>query len=389
MMDGPSPATPGASAAQPGRLLIVDDDPAQLKALCEVLNLEGFASTGFGSAKRALETLVAQEFDLLITDLMMPEMDGISLLEKAREISADTVTIVMTGHAAIDTAVRAMQAGALDYIVKPFKLKAILPVINRALAVRRLRMENQRLAASVSARTRELENANRELEALNRELNAFSYSVSHDLRAPLRTVQGFCQMYLEDYGSTIPAEGRRLLDHVVTGATRMGQIIEDLLRLAQLGRQELRRRPVPLNAMIDRLIAELRARAPERNVEVVIGELGECDGDASLLEQVFVNLLSNAFKFTSKRELARIEVGRRHQDDERVYFVRDNGAGFDPRYLDKLFGIFQRLHSAQEFAGTGVGLSIVQRIVQRHGGRIWAEAAPDQGATFYFTIPPA
>jgi len=320
---------------------------------------------------------------------MMPEMDGIALLEKAREISPNTVTIVMTGHAAIDTAVRAMQAGALDYIVKPFKLNAILPVINRALAVRRLRMENKRLAESVDARTRELEHANRELEALNQELKAFSYSVSHDLRSPLRTVQGFCQMYLEDYGSTIPPEGRRLLDHVMSGSKRMGQIIEDLLTLAQLGRQELRRRPLALNPLVERLVADLRSRSPDRKVQVVIGSLGECDGDASLLEQVLVNLLSNAFKFTGKREVALIEVGCQHEGDERVYFVRDNGAGFDPRYLNKLFGIFQRLHTAQEFEGTGVGLSIVQRIVQRHGGRIWAEGSPDQGATFYFTLPQA
>ena len=375
--------------AEPGRLLIVDDEATQLKALCDVLKFEGFAPTGFSSAKSALEMLGSREFDLLITDLMMPEMDGIALLEKAREISPNTVTIVMTGHAAIDTAVRAMQAGALDYIVKPFKLNAILPVINRALAVRRLRMENKRLAESVDARTRELEHANRELEALNQELKAFSYSVSHDLRSPLRTVQGFCQMYLEDYGSTIPPEGRRLLDHVMSGSKRMGQIIEDLLTLAQLGRQELRRRPLALNPLVERLVADLRNQSPDRKVQVVIAPLGECDGDASLLEQVLVNLLSNAFKFTGKREVALIEVGCQHEGDEQVYFVRDNGAGFDPRYLNKLFGIFQRLHTAQEFEGTGVGLSIVQRIVQRHGGRIWAEGSPDQGATFYFTLPQA
>lgn len=377
------------TAGPSGRLLIVDDEATQLKALCDVLKFEGFEPTGFASAAKALETLGSQEFELLITDLMMPEIDGITLINKAREISPDTVSIVMTGHAAIDTAVRAMQAGALDYIVKPFKLNAILPVINRAIAVRRLRVENQRLEEGIKTRTRELEHANRELEALNQELKAFSYSVSHDLRSPLRTVQGFCEMYIEDFGSTIPPEGRRLLDNVMSASKRMGQIIEDLLTLAQLGRQQLQRRPIRLNELVERLIADLRSRSPQRKVQVHVATLGEVDGDASLLEQVLVNLLSNAFKFTGKRELAVIEVGCQLGDESPVYFIRDNGAGFDPRYMNKLFGIFQRLHTAQEFDGTGVGLSIVQRIVQRHGGRIWAEGAPDKGATFYFTIPPA
>ncbi|HET9390764.1 MAG TPA: ATP-binding protein, partial [Steroidobacteraceae bacterium] len=368
------------------RLLIVDDESAHMKALCDTLTVEGYSTTGFTSARRALETLRQEEFDLLLTDLMMPEMDGITLLTSARSIAPDVMGIVMTGHAAIDTAVKAMQAGALDYIVKPFKLNVILPVLNRALSMRQLRMANRQLEERVRQRTGELESANRQLEAVNRELESFSYSVSHDLRAPLRTVQGFCQMFLEDFGSGIPAEGRQLLDRVEAGARRMGQLIEDLLALSQLGRRPLIRGSLALEPLVRRLADELLARDTGRRVDVRVGKLDRCDADGSLLEQVLVNLLSNAFKFTRQRDPAIIEIDCERRSGETVYFVRDNGVGFKMEYAGKLFGVFQRLHSESEFEGTGVGLSIVQRIVQRHGGRIWAESEPGKGTTFYFTL---
>jgi len=353
-----------------------------MKALCDTLGMEGYAPTGFVSAHRALETLRGQEFDLLLTDLMMPEMDGITLLNTAREIAPELACVMMTGHATIDTAVKAMQAGAFDYIVKPFKLNVILPVLNRALALRNLRLENTRLARRVAERTRELESANKELEA-------FSYSVSHDLRAPLRAVQGFCQIFIDDFGAGVPQEGRQLLEHVLNGSQRMAQLIEDLLEFSRLGRQPILRQIVPLDRIAKRLVDEQRAKDPQRHVEVRQGQLGECEGDPSLIEQVLVNLISNAFKFTRKRETALIEIGAERREGDLVYFVRDNGAGFDMKYADKLFGVFQRLHSNTQFEGTGVGLSIVQRIVERHGGRIWGESAVDRGATFFFTLPPA
>jgi two-component system, sensor histidine kinase and response regulator len=375
------------ATSQP-RLLIVDDESAHMNALCDTLTLEGFSTTGFVSAQQALAALREHDFDLLLTDLMMPEMDGITLLAAAHAISPDVMAIVMTGHAAIDTAVKAMQAGALDYIVKPFKLNAILPVLNRALSIRQLRLANRHLEASVRQRTRELELANRELAAVNSELEAFSYSVSHDLRAPLRTVQEFCRIYMEDFRSSIPTEGLPFLQHVEAGAQRMGQLIEDLLALSQLGRQPLLRGTVALEKLARHVSDGLLAREPGRRVEMHIGEVGQCDGDASLIEQVLVNLLSNAFKFTRHRHPSSIEFNCMRADGRVTYYVRDNGAGFDMRYAQKLFGVFQRLHSVSEFEGTGVGLSIVQRIIQRHGGRIWAESKPGEGATFYFTLEP-
>jgi light-regulated signal transduction histidine kinase (bacteriophytochrome) len=292
-----------------------------------------------------------------------------------------------------------MQAGALDYVQKPFKLKVMLPVLRRGLEIRRLRTENSELRLAqatiqrlneeleerVRERTRELEVANQDLALANKDLESFSFSVSHDLRSPLRAVRGFCEIYMEDFGESIPVEARPLLEKVRDGGARMNQLIEDLLAFARFSRQPLQKRPVAVGKLVERLVAELRPKE-QRAAEVRIDELPECHGDAALLEQVLVNLISNAFKFTRDTESATVHIGSRREDEELIYFVRDNGAGFDMKYADKLFGVFQRLHSAEEFEGTGVGLSIVHRIVQRHGGRIWAEGAPGKGASFYFTL---
>jgi len=225
-----------------------------------------------------------------------------------------------------------------------------------------------------------------ELEAANKELEAFSYSVSHDLRAPLRAVDGFSQAVLEDYGGQLPEEGRRDLQTIREGAQRMGALIDDLLRLSQLSRSPLNQQQVNVGKLVDRVLESLNCQREGRQVDIRIGELPECQGDAGLLNQVWVNLISNALKYTRRREAAIIEIGCKLERGENVYFVRDNGAGFNMRYVNKLFGVFQRLHRAEEFEGTGVGLAIVQRIVHRHGGRIWADAALNEGATFSFTL---
>jgi two-component system sensor histidine kinase/response regulator len=321
-----------------------------------------------------------QKFDLVLTDLMMPEMDGIALLRAALEIDPNLIGIIMTGEGTIATAVEAMKTGALDYILKPFKLSVILPVLSRALAVRALRLKNAELEQHVRQRTAELEAANKELEA-------FCYSVSHDLRAPLRHIDGFSNLLLTNFSEQMPADARRLLNFVTTSATRMGQLIDDLLHFSRLGRQHLSTRLVSISALVQEVLNDFAREQNERSIEIKLGELPDCVGDPSLLKQVFVNLLSNAFKFTRHKEKTVIEVGSQQQEEQIVYFVRDNGAGFDMQHQEKLFGVFQRLHTVEEFEGTGVGLSIVQRIIQRHGGRIWAEAEIDKGAAFYFTIP--
>jgi signal transduction histidine kinase len=364
------------------RLLIVDDELAQMKALVNTLRDEGYETEGFASAREALAALQERKFDLLLTDLMMPEVDGIELLRAAQKLDDHLVGVVMTGHGTIDSAVEAMKAGALDYLLKPFNLSIARPVLHRALEMRQLRIENAKLQQRVLERTAEL-------EASNEELEAFAHTISHDLRAPVRGIDGYSHILMEDYATQLPEEAKTLLRSISSNAHDMARLIEDLLSFARLSRQPLEKRTVNMVHLVEDVIVSLRREQGERQVEVRMGQLPDCSGDPSLLKQVWVNLLSNAFKFTRQRNPATIEIGSQQLANESVYFVRDNGAGFDMRYAEKLFGVFRRLHRADEFEGTGIGLSIVQRIVRRHGGRVWAEGKVNEGATFYFALAPS
>ena len=255
-------------------------------------------------------------------------------------------------------------------------------------------------------------------EAANKELEAFSYSVSHDLRAPLRAIDGFTHAIIEDYADKFDEEGKRLLDIVSSNAQKMGQLIDDLLTFSRTGRQELRMSKIEMDTLARTVFEELKAAASERTIQFTIKPLPLAHGDQAMIRQVFVNLLSNAIKFTRPKETAIIEVGGWRGDkdnlsfptlekgpvrpdlpgggeggfeeippEQNFYYVKDNGVGFNIQYANKLFGVFQRLHSETEFEGTGVGLAIVKRIIQRHGGRVWAEGKVNEGATFYFTLP--
>jgi PAS domain S-box-containing protein len=226
------------------------------------------------------------------------------------------------------------------------------------------------------------------LEAANKELEAFSYSVSHDLRAPLRSMDGFSNALLKQYGDKFDERATDYLNRIRASAKRMGQLIDDLLDLSRLSRQEPHKQRLDLSVMAHSIIAELRKIEPERDVEFSVPPTLPANGDPNLLHLVLQNLLGNAWKYSSKRAAARIEVGANRADDGiLVYFVRDDGVGFDMAFADKLFGAFQRLHSAEEFPGNGIGLATVKRILHRHGGKIWAHGELDKGATFYFTLP--
>jgi light-regulated signal transduction histidine kinase (bacteriophytochrome) len=242
-----------------------------------------------------------------------------------------------------------------------------------------IRRLNAELEERVSERTAQLEAANNELEA-------FSYSVSHDLRAPLRAISGFSRIVIEDHSATLDADGLRYLHLVEESAQQMGRLIDDLLAFSRTGRQPLNVQPVNSRDVVNAALADLKAVEETPRVDIHIDELPDCEADPSLLRQVWLNLLSNALKYTKNRDPALISIGSRRDGRTDVFFVQDNGAGFDMKYADKLFGVFQRLHLAEEYEGTGVGLALVQRIVQRHGGRVWTEAAVNRGATFYFTL---
>jgi signal transduction histidine kinase len=244
----------------------------------------------------------------------------------------------------------------------------------------RLRTLNVELEERVTARTAELESANKDLES-------FSYSVSHDLRAPIRAIRGFSSLLVEDHGTVLDPEARRKVDVISSESARMGNLIDDLLAFSRLGRRALDPGDIDMQQLVKTAVERLRQSDQVASVEFRIGSLPKAKGDRSLFEQVWANLLSNAFKFSSKQEAPVIEVGGISEEREHIYFVRDNGAGFDPAYRERLFGVFQRLHHDSEFPGTGVGLALVHRIVTRHGGRIWADSELGAGATFHFTIP--
>ncbi|MBR0782343.1 sensor histidine kinase [Bradyrhizobium iriomotense] len=362
------------------RILVVDDEAAQMKALCDTLPGADYEPVGFSDGPSALAELRRTRCDLLLADLMMPGMGGIELLRAAQEIDPDLVGIIMTGDGTIATAVEAMKAGALDYILKPFRLSVVIPVLERALAVRRLRLENAELAQRVRERTLELEAANRELEA-------FSYSVAHDLRGPLSVIVGYAETLVEDHSAEWPDQPRELVGAIMASGEHMQRLIDGLLRLSKLGRQPLSKGPVEVGALVHEVVDELRRQHAGREVVVNVGDIPDCVGDRAMLRQVLVNLVSNAFKFTRAREKPLITVIGWTEAGERIYCVRDNGAGFDVQQADKLFAAFQRFHDPDQYEGTGIGLSIASRIVQRHGGRIWASAEVGKGAAFYFGIP--
>jgi signal transduction histidine kinase len=362
------------------RILVLDDEAPIVSALVSTLRENGFHVVGATTPTEALARLRAQRFDVLLTDLNLPEMDGIAVVRAARSADPAIIPIVMTGHGSIDTAVDALKAGAVDYLLKPFKMRTVQAVMSRAVAERNLRYHNESLQRQLAARSHEL-------EALNKELEAFSYSISHDLRAPLRAIGGFAQVLLEEVNGGNPADLRDYAQRIQRSAVRMTGMVDDLLRMGQASQRAVEIQPVDLSESCREFVRKCRTAQPERRVDWTVPHTMPVDADPGLIAIVMENLLANAWKYTARQEIGRIEIKYERSEVESVIGVSDNGVGFDMAESKRLFAPFTRLGTAAGFDGTGVGLATVQRVVHRHGGRIWAEAAPGQGAHFTFTLP--
>jgi signal transduction histidine kinase len=345
------------------------DDNADMRDYVTRLLADHFEVVAVADGEAALEATREQLPDLVLSDVMMPRLDGFGLLAALRSDPRTQAVpvILLSARAGAEASTEGMNAGADDYLIKPFAARELVARVRTHVTLGRTRR----------AWAAELERANKELEA-------FSYSVSHDLRAPVRAIAGFSEVLLED-DALDPSERRELLQRVHHSAQRMHAIIDDLLALSQVGRGELRREPVNLTAITRRIVGELRTRDPSRVVEVSVGEGLVAAADSRLVTIALENLLANAWKFTSRRPRAEITIAC---EDGRVFEIRDNGAGFDMAGSTRLFEPFQRLHASSDFEGTGIGLAIVRRIVERHGGKVWAHGEIDRGATVRFTLEP-
>lgn len=364
------------------KILMVDDRKENLIALDRLLrdlDVELFKAE---SGNEALRLTLYHDFALALIDIQMPGMDGYELAgllrsdKKTAHIPFIFISAIYKDHINI---FKGYEAGAFSYITKPFEpdilLNKVQLFIDKYKQERELRETHLKLKKNI-----------RDLNLAYEELKSFSYSVSHDLRSPLRSIAGFSEILIEDYHDQLDNEGQKLITRIVNSAKNMSRLIDDMLDFSKLGRQELYPRKIDMHKLFSEIYTQLIENQEERVIEFKLDAIRSCYGDKQMIERLVTNLLSNAIKYTKNKKIAVIEVDGYEQEGQYVYRVRDNGAGFDELYKDKLFGVFQRLHKESEYKGTGVGLAIAKRIIFHHHGQIWADGKVNEGATFYFSL---
>ncbi|CAG0974612.1 two-component system, OmpR family, phosphate regulon sensor histidine kinase PhoR [Geobacteraceae bacterium] len=407
-----------------GDILIIEDSPTQSAQLRHILETNGYRVISAGNGKEALALIPGQKPSLIISDIIMPGLDGYELCRriKEREDCRDIPVILLTSLSDPHDVIRGLECGADNFITKPCNEEHLLSRVRHLLENRNpcqvearsgleIHFAGERYCITADRRQildlllctyetaiqknneliraqNELNSLNKQLETANRELEAFNYTVSHDLRSPLTNISGYCQVLLELHADTLDLNCVDYIQEIFQATHRMNDLIGDLMEFSRLNHQELKRQEVNLSAIARIIAAELQTKDKQRRVDFKIGEGIIGNGDSRLLHLVLVNLLGNAWKYTGRKESAEIEFGVMEAAGKQVYFVRDNGAGFDMTEAHRLFGTFQRLHTKLEFEGTGIGLATVQRIIQRHGGTIWGEGEIGKGATFYFSLEP-
>jgi len=384
-------------------ILLVEDNEGDERLIRELLgeqHLIRFNVDLASSLKESESKIPENKFDIILLDLGLPDSNGLETLFKFKALFPELATIIiLTGLNDTEVGLKAVNSGAQDYIIKGHVdsdklLKSIIYSYERS------RLNNE-LKSQIEARKlaeKEILKLNSELEQrildrtaqlkiVNLELEAFSHSVSHDLRAPLRHINGFAEILKEEYYDQLPEKAKNYLDTISDSAKKMNILIDDLIKLSRTNRIELKKSMLKMNQVLDDALSEVQPLLENRKVDINISTLPEIIGDYNLLRLVWVNLLDNAIKYTRPRKKAVINIDYKEEKEEFIFCIHDNGVGFDMNYAQKLFGAFQRLHSTDEFEGTGIGLSNVRRIISRHSGRTWAEAELDKGASFYFSLP--
>jgi two-component system NtrC family sensor kinase len=390
-----------ASLTGPKKILAVDDSQTYLHEISGALRGEGYEVALAHSGEEALELLAVQPMDCILLDLLMPGIGGqeTCLRIKSAPAMRDIPLVMVTALEDREAVIEGLSAGADDFIAKSSDFQVLKARVHAQIRRKQFEDENRRISEDILKKEMQAADARaardlagtratllEDLKHKNQELEAFSYSVSHDLRTPLRSIDGFSQLLLRDYADKLDERGQDFLRLMHSASQRMGELIDDLLELSRLGRLEMRRERVDLSALARLVAGKLQMIEPERTIQLVIEEGIVAEGDPRLLRVVLENLLGNAWKFTAKSDQQRVEFGAIQKDGQVTYFVQDSGAGFDMAYANKLFKPFQRLHSEADFAGTGIGLATVQRVIERHGGRVWAESAVHQGTTFFWTV---